>query len=203
MRTLGVLLAAGSSHRFGPDDKLLAVYGKQPLVTAAAQTLLSAGCDTCIAIVSSPKVAAVLPGEMAPIFLQPGLPMAVSFHRAVEHARHLAADKLLIYLGDTPNIPPRHLRMLVAQDRSSCSALGPVRMPPATIMACDYGSAAEKAQGDRGARDLLSIISPDATFELTEFEALDIDYTHDIDRARAEAHRSFYQHRSGSNSDAD
>ena len=40
MKTLGVLLAAGASRRFGAEDKLLAPWQGQPLVMAASRALL-------------------------------------------------------------------------------------------------------------------------------------------------------------------
>ncbi|NKC51961.1 NTP transferase domain-containing protein [Ochrobactrum cytisi] len=110
--------------------------------------------------------------------------MAASFHRAVDHARYIGADKLLICLGDMPNASPRHLRKLMEKNHSCCSALASVRLPPVMIMASDYSKAAIMAQGDSGARGLLSLMSSDAQIELTQIEAMDIDYPEDLDRIR-------------------
>ena len=62
MRTVGILLAAGQSRRFGPTDKLMAPLHGRPLVTYAAATLRAVAPDVLIAVTSSEIVAAELDG---------------------------------------------------------------------------------------------------------------------------------------------
>src|SRR5271165_4945182 len=112
MRRLGVLLAAGASRRFGPEDKLLAPYRGGALVRSAATSLLGAGCDAVLAIVSSVDVAAALPTGIEICSIAPGQPMAVSFHTAIDQAVARRASRLLICLGDMPNVKPALLRRL-------------------------------------------------------------------------------------------
>ena len=183
MRAVGVLLAAGASRRFGPDDKLLAPYRQEPLVTVAAQALLAAGCDACTAVVSSRGVAAILPEKMQPLFIPAGLPMAASFQHALAYARSAYADKLLVCLGDMPNVSPDHLRRLIKQSQSTCSALGQVRMPPVMLVAADYADAEKAAHGDQGARLLLGQL--DSMMKLSERDALDVDFVDDLTHGEA------------------
>ena len=50
-RVAGVLLAAGTSSRFGDDNKLLATVGGEPVVRRAARTLVDAGVDPVVVVV--------------------------------------------------------------------------------------------------------------------------------------------------------
>ncbi|MFE3836511.1 NTP transferase domain-containing protein [Pseudogemmobacter sonorensis] len=178
---LGVLLAAGASRRFGPDDKLLASYGGAPLVVRAARALGAAGCDRLAAIVSSPGVAAALPEGFAGVFVEPDQPMAVSFRRAIDLARETGAARLLICLGDMPNLPVDLLRRLRGMDGSAACLAEGVRMPPMLLLARDYAAAREGAEGDRGARRFLATLPESALLALTPEQARDIDRPADID----------------------
>lgn len=121
---LGVLLAAGQSRRFGPGDKLLAPLAGRPLVCHAAGALAASGVGALAAVVSSPAVAALLPG-FAALRVGPGLPMARSLARAlVEHARALDAARLLVCLGDMPGVTPALLGRLLAQAGSAACVAG-------------------------------------------------------------------------------
>ena len=55
--TVGILLAAGHSRRFGATNKLLTTFRDKPLILHAADTMKGAGLDHCIAVVSNEKVA--------------------------------------------------------------------------------------------------------------------------------------------------
>jgi len=60
MGALGaVLLAAGASERFGPDNKLLAKIGGQPMVRRATAALLGAGCISEMIVVTGHDASAV------------------------------------------------------------------------------------------------------------------------------------------------
>ncbi|RMD92487.1 MAG: nucleotidyltransferase family protein, partial [Alphaproteobacteria bacterium] len=61
MRTVGILLAAGASRRFGDADKLLAEARGRPLVSHAARALADVLPER-VAVVSSAEVGAVLAG---------------------------------------------------------------------------------------------------------------------------------------------
>jgi len=50
-RVAGVLLAAGTSSRFGDDNKLLATVDGEPVVRRAARTLVDAGVDPVVVVV--------------------------------------------------------------------------------------------------------------------------------------------------------
>ncbi|HTQ70320.1 MAG TPA: NTP transferase domain-containing protein [Acidocella sp.] len=180
MRSLGVLLAAGASRRFGPQDKLLAPYRGAALVRAAATSLLGAGCDAVLAIVSSMEVAAALPAGFEICRIAPGQMMAASFQAAIDQARARQASRLLVCLGDMPNVKPALLRRLAAHDSSCACQAGGIRTPPMLLAETDYAAARDSAQGDRGARRFLATLSPGALIDVDPVELRDIDQPGDI-----------------------
>ncbi len=182
---LGVLLAAGASRRFGPDDKLLAPFLGGPLVARAASALDAAGCNAVAAVVSSPAVAARLPETFARVFIAPDQPMAASFHRAIDLARERGAARLLICLGDMPGVPAELLRRLRRGATSNACTIGGARMPPMVLLARDYAAARAGAEGDRGARRFLAALPAEGLLKLTPDQARDIDRPADIAGAEA------------------
>lgn len=155
MKTLGVLLAAGASRRFGAEDKLLAPWEGRPLVVAAARTLARAGCDQLAAVVSSEAVAAVLPANFHAIHIEPGQNMSTSFHAACLYAEAKGADRMLIALGDMPSLQVETLIQLLASTYESIAChLSGVRMPPAVLHRQDWQKAAPE-KDDCGARAVI------------------------------------------------
>lgn len=180
LKTVGILLAAGRSRRFGENDKLLAPWRGAPLVLAAARTLAAAGCEALAAIVSSDAVGDVLPEDYALCRVPQGQPLSASFRRAREWALAVEADRLLIALGDMPAIAPETLRRLAARPESGACIHRGIRMPPALLRVEDLrGFALE--EGDRGARGLLATLPETALLPLAENEARDVDYPQDLD----------------------
>lgn len=177
--TLGVLLGAGQSRRFGPEDKLLAPYAGRPLVTHAADAMRGAGCDALAAVVSSPRVAALLLG-FAPLPVAPGLPMSQSFAAALAHARAVGADRLLLCLGDMPGIDAVLLRRLIAREASAACCCDGRRLPPACIVAADFAQAEALPQGDHGARALIATIPEARLIDIEPAFARDVDRTSDL-----------------------
>jgi len=184
MHCLGVLLAAGASRRFGPEDKLLAPYRGAALVCAAATPLLGAGCDAVLAIVSSMEVANVLPTEIEICRVASGRPLADSFGMAVDLALEQRASRLLICLGDMPNVTAALLRRLVTYDGSCACRVGATLTPPMVLGSADYATAKAGADGDRGARQFLTALPSNALIDVDPVEVLDIDRPDDLPRRR-------------------
>lgn len=182
MTTAGILLAAGPSQRFGPDDKLLAVYRGRPLVTHAAEALRGAGCDFLVAVVGRPEVAAEL-GEFRPVYPAHGEPMqALSLRTGIAAARTLGVDRAVIVLGDMPGVTAALIRRVVdrcADDTPSASHDGTRIAPPACFPASLF-EALMTIDGDQGARTLLRGL-PAAALVRTDPEQLrDIDTPGDL-----------------------
>ena len=182
MKTVGVLLAAGASRRFGAEDKLLAPWRGEALVLAAARTLAGAGCNELAAVISSEAVADLLPPEFHPIRIDPGQSMSESFSAACRNAETRQADRLLIVLGDMPAVRIETLRQLLASSHESraCHVDG-TRMPPATLLRQDWRKAMFK-QGDHGARSVIAALPSTALHTLSCDEARDIDTKRDLEK---------------------
>lgn len=182
MRILGALLAAGASRRFGPQDKLLATHRGKPLMLWAAEALLGAGCESLAAVVASPETAAILPPGFAPLRIAAGLPQSESLKAAVRAAQAAQADRLLLLLGDMPQISARTLRRLLAMEGSGARAClhEGRRLPPALLTAADFPEAL-RAEGDQGARGILARLTPEALLALSAAEAADVDRPEDLE----------------------
>lgn len=185
MTTLGVVLAAGASRRFGVDDKLLAPFRGRPLVSWAAGALVQAGCDVTGAILSAPEVAQVLPAGMLHRFIAPGQDMAASFRAAIAFAREQEAERLLLCLGDMPNVTPQLLQRLLLHKTSAVCCCEGVRLPPLLLAAADFERASLLAEGDRGARAFIISLPPVALVEVDSRVGTDVDVPADLAQAIA------------------
>lgn len=112
---LSIILAAGQSRRFGPQNKLLAPLGGRPLVAHAAQSVLGAKADARYALIADEAVAAALPDGIAVYRVRAEQSFAERLHVAAQLAHDLGAQWLSITLGDMPYIRAAHLEDLRRQ----------------------------------------------------------------------------------------
>lgn len=197
MMTVGLLLAAGHSRRFGEDNKLLVPYRGKPLVSHAADAMRDAGLDHLIATVSDERVADLLDGFDICRLVADGLPQSASLRAGILHqsalSPHVFADglhdfadglsQILVVLGDMPLVTSEHLRAVVdrcSANSASASTDGKRRMPPA----CFPASMTEDllaVTGDRGAGPLLKALPDEALVEAPKGMLKDIDTVEDLD----------------------
>ncbi|MFD1571627.1 nucleotidyltransferase family protein [Halorubrum laminariae] len=117
----GVLLAAGTSSRFGDENKLLATIGGEPVVRRAARTLVDAGLDPVIVVV----------GHEADHVRDAvsDLPVTIAVNDAYEAGQSTSVragigalsdtgdrdiDAAVVALGDMPFVDPQTVETLVA-----------------------------------------------------------------------------------------
>lgn len=160
----GVLLAAGTSSRFGERNKLLATLNGEPLVRHAARTLAEAAVDPLVAVVGADgdRVAAALDGLGFSVVENPNYAegQATSVRagvRAVRDASDVAGA--VFALGDMPLVAPASVDALVAAYRASeatalAAAYDGERGNPVLFDSRYFGVLAN-VDGDVGGRDIL------------------------------------------------
>ncbi|PSP71167.1 nucleotidyltransferase family protein [Halobacteriales archaeon QH_8_67_27] len=121
-RVAGVLLAAGTSSRFGEANKLLATHDGDPLVRHAARTLLDAGVDPVVVVVGheADRVVDALDGLDVTFVCNPDYRQgqATSVRAGIDAVRdrgdaYDAPDAAVVALGDMPFVDPETVGTLV------------------------------------------------------------------------------------------
>jgi molybdenum cofactor cytidylyltransferase len=184
MTVAGVLLAAGSSRRFGSDDKLLAMLQGRQLVTHAAQAMYGFGPDVLIAVITSPEVAELLPDFEIAMPLEEAPEQSDSLRAGISLAESRGATRIVIALADMPFVTADLLQTVVGRSTASCPSAvtdGRRTMPPACFPQSCF-SDLRNLSGDRGAAALLRKLPPSALVKVAQETLRDID-TPDLLRA--------------------
>lgn len=186
MTTVGLLLAAGQSRRFGPDNKLLADLGGRPLVTHAAAALARAGCDKLLVVTTNPAVAELATGFENVELGGADQGQSASLRAGVRRVSKEGAKCVLVALGDMPFVTPETMKRTLALGQRHGVAMatdGTHRMPPICFGNNMFSSILELT-GDQGAREMLRAF-PSKTEVLVSTEELrDIDTSADLEAAR-------------------
>lgn len=157
---LGIaLLAAGSSRRFGPKDKLAAQFRGRALGEHAATALPMERCThgwVITARACHPCEAFWRERSLEPVVnedAQSGMGTSVAL--AARLAKQARCHGLLIALADMPLVPRTHFEALLDSDALiAVSSNDEAHMPPAMFDAAFFDEL-KQANGDRGARDLI------------------------------------------------
>lgn len=186
-RIVGVLLAAGSSHRFGGDKQSTPIDGV-PMLTRAARLLLDAGFPAPIVVLGARAaehraLLAALPVQMVE---NPDAEsgMASSLVAALDASGE--CDAVVITVCDQPAVTAEHLRALVAAWRESGSSIvassyAGTRGVPALFTAVHFLEL-RKLHGDRGAGPLLSRYGDSVHVVALAGGELDIDTPADLQK---------------------
>ena len=171
-RVAGVLLAAGTSSRFGESNKLLAsiegaaetAVDRDPLVRHAARTLLDATEVDAVAVVvghDADRVRNALAGLDVKFVENPDAErgQATSVRAGAEWARECGVDGVLFALGDMPRVRPASVDRLVAAYRSGAgdalaAACDGSRGNPVLFDSRHFDALAD-VDGDTGGREIL------------------------------------------------
>lgn len=115
---VGVLLAAGTSSRYGDANKLLAPLDGEPLVRRAARALRDSGVDRVVVVLGhdADRVRDALTSLSVDLIENPDYErgQATSVAAGVRAARDAGADAAVFALGDMPFVAPASVDALLA-----------------------------------------------------------------------------------------
>lgn len=165
-RIAAVLLAAGTSSRFGEEDKLMADLRGKPIAAHTLEIVASMAFAELVAVVrpitDAPVIHRKLDRRGYSIIVndRPEEGISGSIVRAVEHVMPTNRIRgILICLADMPDVPQSHYNRicLAAEDIRSvvASTDGFSSSPPAFIGRKHFPELL-RLRGDQGARALLS-----------------------------------------------
>ncbi|MDO5622989.1 MAG: NTP transferase domain-containing protein [Paracoccus sp. (in: a-proteobacteria)] len=173
-----LVLAAGASRRFGPQDKLLATQSGRPL--AAHAFALAGGVPAAqrLAVTASPAVAALAhQAGLRALTVPPGGRQSDSLRAGIA-ALSPRIGAVLILLADMPCLEPGDLAALLHLCAPACATNGIVAMPPA-LLPRDWLADLPTAT-DQGARNLLRRIPQNRRIHLPTGHLHDIDVPSDF-----------------------
>lgn len=182
MITIGILLAAGRSERFGKPNKLLSMLGDKPLIRHAADALLATSVDALILVTRSTEVAKELPEFEV---VNPGiaaLDQSGSLRHGVSAAIRHGAEQVLITLGDMPLLTSQILNDVIQKcspNGASAATDGALRTPPACFPKSQFENLMALS-GDEGARDLIATASKDRLTVVRGAKLQDVDTVEDL-----------------------
>lgn len=187
MIAVGLVLAAGRSSRFGPEDKLLADLNGRALAAHVAAAMRAVPLDRRIVVAGSKRVAALFPGFQAVLLDNAATGQSDSLRAGVAAASvpDLTPDRLLIALADMPFVTAEHLAAVL--DRcgatGSASTDGTRPMPPACFPVTMFDALA-RSTGDKGAAPLLRGLPPQALLRASDRLLFDVDTPEALATAR-------------------
>ncbi|MDP1028518.1 nucleotidyltransferase family protein [Sphingomonas sp. KR1UV-12] len=183
-----ILLAAGRSARFGPQNKLGADLLGLPVGLHVVTALEDIPFRARLAISGGGALDFSTRGYTVIQNDQQDLGMSESVKLGVARAREMEAAAVLIVLADMPRVTAAHIgRLLDAADSSDAvvaSSDGREPKPP-VLFGRDRFDALLSLTGDRGARDLIRAGHHVVT---SPAELIDIDTPEDLERLRRAVH---------------
>jgi len=178
--TMGVVLAAGRSRRFGAANKLLASFHGAPIASYAAGAMRAAPFSHRLAVVSDPAVADLFE-DFEIVEAPPGLPQSESLHLGISNAIALGSERVVVALADMPLVTADLLAEIDRRSAihgASASIDGGRRSPPAGFSRRHFDTLLNTT-GDRGAATLLRDLPPAALVDAAGRLA-DIDTVADL-----------------------
>lgn len=192
---VGVLLAAGTSTRFGQANKLLADLDGRPLVRHAARILLDADLDGVVVVLGyeADAVRAALTDLDVRFVRNPDYEagLSTSVRRGVAAADRADADAAVFLPGDMPAVDPATVSLLVDGFRAdlggalAAAARGQRGNP--VLFDREHFDALRNLDGDVGGRPVLLGSDRAALVETGDPGVVrDVDSVGDLDRSRQE-----------------
>lgn len=159
--SVGILLAAGKSRRFGDQDKLLQHLDGRPLCLHAGDAMRKAGLSRCLAVVSHDDVEKLLTGFE---ILRCSGNQSDSLKAGVQAASALGADQIVICLADMPFVTTAMITELLhlARTYPTCASIEAGRISPPAVFPKDRFKELLTLDGDRGAHTLFQSLPNEA-----------------------------------------
>lgn len=162
-RVAGVLLAAGTSSRFGEANKLLATLDGEPLVGHAARTLLDADLDSVLVVVGyeASAVRNAVAGDGVTVVENDEFAngQATSVQTGAAAAADRNAEAAVFLPGDMPFVAPETVDTLVRAYRggvgTALAAAHDGRRGNPVLFDRTYFEALRSVDGDVGGRSVL------------------------------------------------
>lgn len=186
MSTIGLLLAAGAGRRMGKPKALVTSDDGVPWVLSSVRTLRDGGCDEIVVVIGAEAdaVRAVLTDEDVRLVeaAEWAEGMSASLKAGLDAIADRDTEAALVHLVDLPDVGADVVRRLLAE------------VTPGTLLRAMYHGApghpvlfgrqhwaavAEKATGDRGARDYLAV------HDVVTIECGDLATGRDVDDAQS------------------
>ena len=190
-RVVGVLLAGGTSSRFGEANKLLAELDGDPVVRHTARTLLDAGLESVVAVLGheAEAVRAALDGLPVRTVDNPDYEEGVSTSVGCGVDAGADADAIVFLPGDMPVVDPETVALLVDAYRGGlgtalAAANGKRRGNPVLFDRVHFEELA-RVEGDVGGRSVLRS-APDGGLIETDDPGVhrDVDTEEDLSEVR-------------------
>ena len=180
--TGALLLAAGRSERFGPQNKLLAPVAGEPMVRHALRLLRAPGIAAPLVVASAPEIAAEAARlGLEALMLPPGGPQSESLRAGLGQLRARGIGRLLVLLADMPFLTDADVaRVLTAPPGQAVSAeLDGAPLPPALFPAALFARL-EALSDDRGAGAVLRALPGRIAVPVPPAHLRDIDLRSDL-----------------------
>ena len=156
----GIVLAAGTSSRFGSTKQLAELDGK-PLVVHAVEALRDAGVDEILVVVGhdEERVRAALPAGVRPISNPAYRDGQATSLAAALHDVDPSSEAAVVLLADQPGVAAEEVAALIAgfrRTRSQIVRASYLDGPGPALLSREIYAEAGHLQGDAGARVLMA-----------------------------------------------
>jgi molybdenum cofactor cytidylyltransferase len=187
----GIVLAAGTSSRFGRTKQLLELEGK-PLVQHAVDAAAAAGLDEIVVVLGhdAGRVGASLrlpPSGRTVLNLGYEAGQSTSLVAGLD-AADLESDAAVVLLADQPGITAEHLRALVDAFEAGRPLVVRLRFrdgPGPALLSREVWDEARNLIGDTGAREIIAAHPGWVKEVVVDSDApVDVDRPPDLDRLR-------------------
>ncbi len=184
-----LVMAGGSSQRFGHDDKLLAELGGLSLGLKAATTLADFGWAQQLVVARASLASSFDALGYRVIGSRAGNGLGDNMALGAGALGDVAG--VLIILADMPFVTKTHVQAIVETASSTasivCTQIHRKLMPP-VLIGCDYFATLKALSGDQGAKGLFSAAGPNLVYVTAPANmTADIDTRQDYERALGRA----------------